>query len=235
MKAARLAAKSDGIVIAIDKSQWYILEVELAQHSLYSHIAPQIMKFATAHEKPETRKRITEALFASIQSDPQKAAVFQTHRVDDVHKYLSDIIDSPPTIAIVIDQKTHQLDEVCKRLSFKTKSTEFRTFTRENAGINVHVHEFEPLYEKPPLPKILESMLTVLEQVYKKGKTYDEAIKIASKKLSLNENTIRAYCTRDVGLTATRFRRILQSKDKTLKLLVEKFPNHEDAARERLA
>jgi hypothetical protein len=98
--------------------------------------------------------------------------------------------------------------------------------------VNVHLHEFEPLYEKPTPSKILQSILTVLEHVYKKGKAYDEAAKTAAKKLKLNEKTIKHYCTTDIGLTSNQFRKLLKDKEKTKQLLIGKFPEYKDVIEE---
>jgi len=88
---------------------------------------------------------------------------------------------------------------------------------------------------KPMIPKTIQRVLIVLEQVYKKGITYDEAVKTVAEKLHLNESTIRAYCTRDIGLTATKFRKLIQNKEETIKLVARKFPEYEDTIREALS
>jgi len=223
-----IEARNDGIILASDKNQWYILEVEMAAHSLSRHIIPQIMKFHMAYQQPETRRKITDALYNLVKQDPYKIATLQTQKMEDIHKYLTELIETPPIIAIIIDQTTPELDAVCKNLPFKTRTTEFKTYTRENAGMNVHIHEFEILYEKPPPPKTLLNILTVLEQVYKKEKTYDEAAKIAAKKLKLYEGTMRAACTRDIGLTAKQFRKVIQDRNRLTTILIEKYPDYED-------
>jgi len=230
-----IEARNDGIILVPDKNQWYILEVELAAHSLSRHIIPQIMKFQMAYQQPETKRKITDALYTSVKQDPYKMAKLQTQKIEDIHKCLTEIVETPPTIAIIIDQKTPELDAVCKNLPFKTGTTEFETFTRENTGISVHIHQFAPLYEKPAIPKTLRNILTTLEQIYKKGKSYDEAAKIAAKKLKLDARTIRHDCTTDMGLTSKQFRKLLEHKEKLRTLIIEKFPDYEDAIREALS
>jgi len=230
-----IIARNDGILVALDQKQWYILEVELAEHSLPRHIIPQITKFHIAYQQPETRRKLIDALSTLIQQDPYKKVTLQTQKIEDMHKYLTELIESPPTIAIIIDQKTPELDAVSKNLPFKTRTTEFKTFTRENTGINVHMHMFEQLYEKPLIPKTLRNILTTLEHVYKHGKTYDEAVKIVAKKLKLFKGTIRAACTRDVGLTSNQFRKLLKDKEKIKQLLIGKFPEYKDVIEETVS
>lgn len=212
----------------------YILEVELAEHSLHRHIIPQITKFNIAYQQSEIRRKLTEALYTLIQHDPYKTAAVQAQKIQDTYKYLTETIHIPPTIAIIIDQKTPELDAVCKNLPFKTRTTEFKTYVREKVGINVQIHMFEPLYEKPPIPKGLIKILKVLEQVYK-GKTYDEAVKITAKKLKLFQGTIRGACTKDIGITAKQFRKLIKDKKQLKTLLIEKYPDHEDNINQTLS
>jgi len=229
------ATRSDGIIIPTDNTKWYILEVELASHRVYDLIVPQIMKFNRAYRQPETRKKIANAIFTLIKKDPYKTAVFQTQKIEDTYKYLNEIIDTPPMIGIVIDQKTPELEAVCKDLKFETRTTEFKTYTRENAGTNVHVHEFEPLYETQPPPRTLQCILMVLELVYKRGKTYDEAAEISAKRLKLLKGDIKHRCTIDLGLKASQLRKLLNNKEKLTKSIIAKFPDYEDTIREAIS
>ena len=227
-------ARNDGIIIDIERNKWYILEVELAQHSLRRHIIPQATDFSIAYEQLDTRKKLTKTISDLINQDPQKTAAFRAQKIEDIHKYLTETIDTPPTIAIVIDQKTPELDQVSKKLLFKTKTTEFQTYTRENAA-NVHIHAFEQLYEEPTLPKGLLNVLTVLEQIYKKGKTYEEAATIAAKKLKITEKAIRHDCTTDLGLKSTQFRKLIQNKQRLRTIITQKYPEYETAINETIS
>jgi len=217
-----IATRSDGIIIRLDKNLWYLLEVELAEHPLHRHIIPQITKFNIAYQQPETRRKITDALYTLIRQDVNKKAALQAQKTEDIHKFLTEIIETSPTIAIVIDQSTLELDAISKNLPFPTRVTEFKTYKRGS----IHIHEFEPLYEEPQPPKSLEKVLKVLEQIYA-GKTYGESVKIVAKKLKLYHGTVRAACTRDIGLPATKFRKLIKDKERLRVLLIEKYPEYE--------
>ncbi|MGQ9461027.1 MAG: hypothetical protein ACUVRA_07345 [Candidatus Bathyarchaeaceae archaeon] len=145
---AGIGARNDGIIISLHENKWFILEVELSEHDPYAHVVPQITKFFNAYKSLETRKKITNTLYQAIKADLIKTAILQKEKIEDIHKFLTDLIDSQPTIAIVIDSKTGELDEVCESLPFPTMITEFETFVREEADISVHVHRFEPLWEE---------------------------------------------------------------------------------------
>jgi len=85
---------------------------------------------------------------------------------------------------------------------------------------------FEPMFGEVSIPKTLLKILKVLELIYK-GKTYDEAVKITAKKLDLFAGTVRAACTKDIGLTAKHFRKLIKDKKRLRTILIEKFPDYE--------
>ncbi|MEM3731526.1 MAG: hypothetical protein QXG27_02925 [Candidatus Bathyarchaeia archaeon] len=199
-----------------------------------THIIPQITKFNIAYQQSETKRKLAETIFTQIRQDPYIRATMEKQKIEDVHKYVTQIIETPPTIAIITDQLTPELEAICKNLPFKTKITEFKTYVRENATIHVHIHQFTPIHEKPPIPKTLLNILTVMEQIYKRGKTYDEAVKIAAKKLKLYHGTIRAACTKEIGLKSKQLRKLLSDKEKLKQTLIEKFPEHEKTIQETI-
>jgi len=88
---------------------------------------------------------------------------------------------------------------------------------------------------KPAMPKTLQRVLTVLEQVYNRGKIYDEAVEIAANKFKLHQKDIRHRCTVDLGLKASHLRKLLNNKEKLTKLVIAKFPDYEDTIRETLS
>ena len=60
----------DAFVISFSGiSQWYVVEIELASHSVYGHIVPQINKFINGIKNLSTRKEITEAIYRYIKND----------------------------------------------------------------------------------------------------------------------------------------------------------------------
>jgi hypothetical protein len=228
----KIEARNDGIVLSIGQNLWYILEVELAVHPLDKHIIPQITKFNIAYQQPETKRKLAETLTSLVQQDPYLKATMEKQKIENIHKYIAETIETPPTIAIIIDQITPELEAICRNLPFKTKTTEFKTYTRENAGISVHIHQFKPVYEKPPVPKTLLNILTVMEQICKRGKTYDEAVKITAKKLKIYHGTVRAACTREIGLKSKQLRKLFDDKAKLKQVLIEKFPEYENIIKE---
>jgi hypothetical protein len=244
-----IEARNDGIVLAIDQNRWYILEVELAKHPLHEHIIPQITRFSIAYEEAATRKKIINTLYTAIRQDFLKTATTQIQKIEDLHKTLTDLIDTQPTIAIVIDQKTPELDSICKKLPFTTQTIEFKTYTRGNIGIDVHIHEFQPLLEEKEKKEKIEKrqikrteegpqkLIQVLEvaELFFKGEELNKAFRSIASQHGVDESTIRDKCTRQLGIDTYRFKGLIQDKNRFITYLKEKYPHYENLINEKLA
>ncbi|MBX5329210.1 MAG: hypothetical protein QHH18_07745 [Candidatus Bathyarchaeota archaeon] len=242
-----IEARTDGIILTIDKNRWFILEVELAKHPLPEHIIPQITKFSIAYEETGTRRKIVNTLYNAIREDLFKTAIMKQQNIEDLHKTLTELIDIQPTIVIIIDQKTPELDYICKKLPFPTTIIEFKTYTRENISIEVHIHEFQPLFEerieiRPKIQEIISSkevpqkLLQVLEvaDLVFKGEQLNKAFKDIAKQHSVHESTVRDKCTRQLHITTEQFRQLIQDKNRLKSFLKEKYPQHTTLINEKL-
>jgi hypothetical protein len=154
----------DGYVISFQNPPcWYICEVELHLHPLYAHIVPQITKFINSVKSFETQREIINALDREISGDPFKETIVKNRTgSSEVYRFIANLISKPPILAIVIDQKTQELEEVCGSLPIEVKVVEFKTYIREGVGLPVHAHLFEPLRKPPPnLPQIPSVQTTI--------------------------------------------------------------------------
>jgi hypothetical protein len=233
-----IEARNDGIVLVPEQNRWYILEVELSKHPLHEHIIPQITRFSIAYEEEGTRKKIRDTLYNAIKQDIFKKKVIENQN-EDPYKMLTDLIDMQPTIAIIIDQKTPVLDRICKKLPFPTQTIDFKTYKRENVGIGVHIHEFQPLWEKKKkidMPRIrlpeegpqkLIQVLEVAELVFK-GEELSKAFKNVSKQHGVHISTVRDKCTRQLDLDMGQFRELIQDKSRFIPFLRERYPEHQN-------
>jgi len=242
-----IEARNDGVILTLDQNKWYILEVELAKHRLDEHIIPQITKFSIAYEEAGNRRKIIDTLYRTIRQDPERTVKIRTQEIEDLHKTLSDLIDIEPTIAIVIDQKTPELDSICRKLPFQTRTIEFKTYARENIGTGVHIHEFQPLFEKkiemlptkrPTIPsgegpRKLVEVIEVAELVFR-GEPLNEAFKNIAKQHGINESTVRDKCTRQLGINTEQFKEKIQDKNRFIMFLKEKYPQHKNLIDVRL-
>ena len=142
----------DGYVIVFgEQPYWHIVEVELSSHSLYEHIVPQVTRFITAIKNPSTQKEILDALYHEIDSDEFiKLRLKKAIGTTETYKFVSDILSKPPTVTIIIEKHTEQLDEAISALAHsQIRIIEFQTFVREGIGLSVHAHLFEPFAAIP--------------------------------------------------------------------------------------
>lgn len=146
----------DAFVLSLGDKKWYLVEVELKNHPLYEHIVPQISKFNTAIKNSDSQKKLIKMIYEEIKDDPQKNLIFQLKQIKEVFKYITEILESKPQIIILIDGKNDELEEVCDSLPFKAKIIEFKTFCRENVGLGVHIHSFEPLKNSQRFKSVLK-------------------------------------------------------------------------------
>ncbi|MEM3612566.1 MAG: hypothetical protein QXQ85_01905 [Candidatus Bathyarchaeia archaeon] len=224
----KIETRSDGIILLPQQNRWYILEVELAKHPLHDHVVSQISKFNIAYQQPENKKKIATTLYNLIHQDPYKTAAIQTQKIEEIYKTLTDIIETPPTIVIIIDQKTPELEATCKTLPFQTKVIEFKTYIREYVGIGVHIHAFEPLKEeKPSIPAGLQQILEVISLMFK-GKTYTQAVKIIAKQRGILESAVRDKCTRNLKLNTQKFLKIAKDKSQLKAILTKRYPEYKE-------
>ncbi len=153
----------DAFVLSLGDKKWYLVEVELKNHPLYEHIVPQISKFNTAIKNSDSQKKIIKMVYEEIKNDPQKNLIFQLKQIKEVFKYVTEILESKPQIIILIDGKNDELEEVCDSLPFDSKVIEFKTYIRENVGLGVHIHSFEPLKDFIKVSSVSKDGLGTLE------------------------------------------------------------------------
>ena len=157
--SAGIGTIPDAFILSIHEKKWYIIEVELSGHPLYQHIVTQMTKFYNAIRNVTSRKELIKAFYNEVKNDPWKYALFQSNNINEIYKFISEVIDLMPDIVIVIDNESDELKDICNVLPFHSKIIVFRTFYRERVGIGDHIHSFE---------KIISGKLTPPNRVIKK-------------------------------------------------------------------
>jgi len=149
---ANIGSKPDGFVIDFVEKRWYIIEVERAEHDIYNHIVPQLSKFNTALENPDTKKQIADAIYDEIKQDTKKKKfAIEKLQENEVYKSLTDILETKPFLTIIIDKRTREVEEAVKALPRNNVQDiivrEFKTFVSERPDLERHAHLFEPIFE----------------------------------------------------------------------------------------
>ena len=140
----------DGYVIVFrEQPCWHIVEIELSSHPLYDHIVPQVSRFINGMKNPSTQRETVDTLYQEISSDDfRKLRLKNAIGTAETYKFVSDILSKPPTVTIIIEKHTEQLDEAISALAHsQIKVVELQTFARADVGLGVHAHMFEPLYK----------------------------------------------------------------------------------------
>ncbi len=93
--------------------QFYVVEVELSEHSFYNHIFPQITKFFAFFKSTRLQKSLVDKLFSVVEADETLRNEFKRYLGPlEVYKFLSDIIESSQNILLVADGPINELPEI---------------------------------------------------------------------------------------------------------------------------
>ena len=110
------AAIPDGILIDFrdpENPEFYLVEIELAQHDFYTHIFPQVTKFFAFFKNERGRTELVEKMFTVINSDQNMRERFnQLVGGKEIYKTLKDIVENSQNILIIIDELKPEFDEV---------------------------------------------------------------------------------------------------------------------------
>lgn len=134
---------------------WHIVEIELSYKDPGRHLVTQINDFINGMRN--SRNEIVSAINHWIKSDEIRVLEFKhRNKCEDIHEFLSEIINKDPILTIIIERNTEKLKEAIHIFEerYKTEIIEFRTFRRAGAE-TVHAYLFEPLYPPTPVGPII--------------------------------------------------------------------------------
>ena len=158
---AGIASIPDGYLVIFEDEQarWYIVEIELSSHSIYEHVVMQATKFRVALRNMENRKRLADLLYSEIKAEPARKERLRGKLGDvEIYHFLNELLSKDPSLLIVIDSRTKELEEAVSTLRLETDIIEFRTFVYGNS-LSDHIHQFDTLYETeaPSIPEVIET------------------------------------------------------------------------------
>ena len=150
----------------------YFVEVELSDHDLYAHIGPQILRFGIASEMD--KHKIKTVLLEDIQKDPCKRRkleeFFQHSSYKNSNQLLDKVIfETSPSVVVIIDEVTEELNNVLAQLTISTEVIEVNTYVSEGKKLCV----FTPFREEviTDIPEALDAdeLDTVVVPARKEG------------------------------------------------------------------
>ena len=98
-----------------DNPEFYLIEVELANHSFYNHIFPQITKFFAFFKNPESQSELIEKLYTLISADAELKKEFKSRIGNkEIFKYIKDTIENSQNILLLLDNDKKEMPEITK-------------------------------------------------------------------------------------------------------------------------
>ena len=140
----------DGYLIHFNaEPSWFLVEIELSKHDLHDHIVKQISKFMSGIKNPESRRKVIDLIYEEIEGDALRYELIKEKvKSREIHSYLTKLFAKEPSLIIIIDKKTKELEEICNYiLRLETVVREFKTFIRRDGQTIKHLHLIEPLTE----------------------------------------------------------------------------------------
>jgi len=98
--------------------QFYLIEIELAKHSFYEHIFPQITKFIAFFKSPESRKMLIDKLFDSISQNSDLQKEFkELLESKEIFKTITDGVENSQNILLILNEAKPEIEETKKAYS----------------------------------------------------------------------------------------------------------------------
>lgn len=134
----------------ISDPQFYIVEVELAKHSFFSHMFPQITKFFAFYKNYKTQKALVEKIFSIVDTDANLKKEFKKYiGRQEIFKFISDTIDSNQNILLIIDGEKSELPEIMDTYTDTWgKMVKHLTLKKYAHGPEDVIFTIDPDYEK---------------------------------------------------------------------------------------
>jgi hypothetical protein len=218
----------DGFAIDLASRKWYLVEAELIQHSVWSHIAPQVTKQMIASQQMLTKKILEDLTVEIYQKDDITKEKFSELGIKEINirKILSEILEKEPIVGVPIDSISNDLIDWARTLKYSVKLWVISKYVEFNNPTNI-AYEF-PEEFKPEL----DTEEDTLESKEKIGRISRSDISILdllnSKLLIANQKLTMVYKPRNGGSQKKYVAIVLE--DGTLNLLDQKYSSPSYAA-----
>ena len=207
----------DGFAIDLQSKKWYLVEAELIQHNVWSHISPQVTKQMIASQQTITKKILEDLAVEVYQKDGTTQEKFSELGIKEINirKILSEILDKEPVVGIPIDAVSNDLKDWARTLKYNVKLWVITKYVEFNNSSNI-AYEF-PEEFKPELDTEEDS----IEENERTGRISRSDVGIfdliKAKLLSVNQKLIMLYKPRVGGTQKRYFAEIME--DGSLKVL----------------
>ncbi|TWT74752.1 restriction system modified-DNA reader domain-containing protein [Allorhodopirellula solitaria] len=145
----------DGYAIDLDGMRWYIVEAEVSQHSVWSHIAPQVAKQIIAANNPVTKQKLIETVIDRVRDDESLQEKFAEQNIEpiDYRQALAHIFATDPIIGMPIDAVKNDLREWAATLKVDVRLWIVQKYVEFNNPQSIAYEipeEFRPVFNASP-------------------------------------------------------------------------------------
>jgi hypothetical protein len=218
----------DGFAIDLASKKWYLVEAELIQHSVWSHIAPQVTKQMIASQQIITKKILEDLAVEIYQKDDTTKEKFSELGIKEINirKLLSEILEKEPIVGVPIDSISNDLKDWARTLKYNVKLWVITKYVEFNNPKNI-AYEF-PEEFKPELDTEEEA----IDQNDKLGRISRSDIGILellqAQLLTVNQKLTMIYKPRTGGAQKKYIATVLE--DGSLKLMDQVYSSPSYAA-----
>lgn len=93
--------------------EFYLIEVELAKHSFYNHIFPQITKFFAFFKNLESQNELIGKIYNTVTTDVNlKKEFIDKIGNQELFKFIKDTIENSQNILLILDNDKKELPEI---------------------------------------------------------------------------------------------------------------------------
>ena len=179
----------DAFVLNFKERSWYIVEIELARHGVWSHIVQQATKHLVAVRNSEIRRKLIDMFMREVKESNDLKRKFAELGIDEIgiREVIEDIIERPVILAIPIDFIPADLKDWASVLKNEVRLIEIEKYVDEK-GQEV-LYKFPDYLPSPPaeeetaLPKPPISREEFIAQCEEPGKIlFNELERIAAEK-----------------------------------------------------
>lgn len=113
----------DGFAIDFSTKQWFIIEAEVSNHPVWTHIAPQIAKQVTASSRSETKKMLSRLFLEEIKNNKGLLEKLSAENIPVIHIYreITEIFEKDPNIGLPIDEISDDLKDWTDTFKYDVK------------------------------------------------------------------------------------------------------------------
>ena len=121
---------TDGFAVDIANKQWFIVNIALAEHNVWSHIAPQVVKQLVAADQSTTKQLLIDLIIQQLREDNNIMKKFNDEGygnkdegvfLNEVRDVLRQIFGKSPIIGMPIDSISNDLWDWSETLKSNVK------------------------------------------------------------------------------------------------------------------